>query len=51
MKEWAASVLGTITLLNGATYEMRKNGDFPRIRNGPTEQAKAAFGDLVALDG
>ena len=51
MKEWAASVLGTITLLNGATYEMRKNGDFPRIRNGPTEQAKAHFGDLIALDG
>jgi uncharacterized surface protein with fasciclin (FAS1) repeats len=48
---WVAEAPGTITMLNGATYEMRKSGPNPRIRNGPTEQARSYFGDLVALDG
>ena len=31
MKEWAVMAPGTITMLNGAAYEMRKNGHFPHI--------------------
>jgi uncharacterized surface protein with fasciclin (FAS1) repeats len=50
-QEWVDMAPGTITMLNGATYEMRKSGSDPRIRNGPTEQGRSYFGDLVALDG
>jgi uncharacterized surface protein with fasciclin (FAS1) repeats len=49
--EWVATAPGTITMLNGATYEMRKSGSNPRIRNGSTEQGRSYFGDLIALDG
>jgi hypothetical protein len=41
---------GSITMLNGATYELRKSGPRPRIKNG-SEQARSEFGDLIALDG
>lgn len=39
-----------ITMLNGATYELRKSGDRPRLKNG-NEEARSEFGDLIALDG
>jgi len=39
-----------ITMLNGATYELRKSGTRPRIKNGK-EQGRSEFGDLIALDG
>jgi hypothetical protein len=41
---------GSITMLNGATYELRKSGTRPRIKNGQ-EQGRSEFGDLVAVDG
>eukprot|EP00934_Nitzschia_sp_Nitz4_P007459 Nitzschia sp. Nitz4//scaffold230_size58257//28259//30405//NITZ4_006482-RA/size58257-augustus-gene-0.4-mRNA-1//1//CDS//3329543253//7449//frame0 len=41
----------TITMLNGLTYDLRKTGDLPRIKNGVSEQAKSHFGDIIALDG
>jgi uncharacterized surface protein with fasciclin (FAS1) repeats len=41
---------GFITMLNGATYELRKSGPRPRIKNGP-EQARSDFGDLISVDG
>jgi hypothetical protein len=39
-----------ITMLNGQTYELRKSGPRPRIKNG-SEQARSEFGDLIAMDG
>jgi hypothetical protein len=39
-----------ITMLNGATYDLRKSGARPRIKNG-NEQARSEFGDLIAMDG
>jgi hypothetical protein len=41
---------GSITMLNGATYELRKSGERPRIKNGQ-EQGRSNFGDLIAVDG
>jgi hypothetical protein len=41
---------GSITMLNGATYELRKSGTRPRIKNG-NEQGRSEFGDLIAVDG
>ena len=49
--EWAARAPGEIKMLNGMVYELRKNGPNPRLRSGPGEQAKAYFGDIIALDG
>lgn len=48
--ELAAMAPGQITMLNGATYELRKSGDKPRIKNG-NEEGRSEFGDLIALDG
>ena len=42
---------GFITMLNGATYELRRSGERPRIKNTQFEQARSEFGDLVAIDG
>ena len=39
-----------ITMLNGETYELRKSGPRPRIKNGK-EQARSEVGDLIAMDG
>lgn len=39
-----------ITMLNGATYDLRRSGDLPRIKNG-LEEGRSQFGDLIALDG
>lgn len=50
-QEWVEMAPGTITMLNGATYELKKTWGKPRIRNGPTEQGRSYFGDVVALDG
>jgi hypothetical protein len=41
---------GYITMLNGATYELRKSGTRPRIKNG-REQGRSEFGDLISVDG
>jgi len=41
----------TITMLNGATYDLRRTADAVRIKNGPGEQARSYFGDLIATDG
>jgi uncharacterized surface protein with fasciclin (FAS1) repeats len=40
----------TITMLNGETYELRKSGTRPRIKNGAV-QSRSEFGDMIALDG
>ena len=48
--ELAAMAPTHITMLNGATYELRKSGDKPRIKNG-NEEGRSEFGDLIALDG
>jgi hypothetical protein len=52
-EEWAAIAPGAIPMLNGATYELQKSGDDPLIRTDSelTEEARASFGDLIALDG
>ena len=50
-EELVASAPGYITMLNGATYELRKSAQVPRIKNGPQEQARVYFGDIIALDG
>jgi hypothetical protein len=42
---------GTIEMLNGAVYDLRRTGDAVRIKNGPNEQARSYFGDLIATDG
>ena len=39
-----------ITMLNGQTYELRKSGTRPRIKNGKIN-ARSEFGDLIAIDG
>eukprot|EP00980_Cylindrotheca_fusiformis_P012195 scaffold2962_cov126-Cylindrotheca_fusiformis.AAC.11 len=41
----------TIEMLNGAVYDLRRTGDAVRIKNGPQEQARSYFGDLIATDG
>lgn len=48
--ELVAEVPRHITMLNGATYNLRKSGDRPRIQNG-NEEGRSNFGDLIALDG
>jgi hypothetical protein len=40
-----------ITMLNGASYELKRSGERPRIKNSKNEQARSDFGDLIALDG
>ena len=50
-EELVARAPSTITMLNGQTYDLRKSGLNPRLKNGPTEQAKVYFGDIIALDG
>ena len=50
LAELAAAAPTKITMLNGAVYDLRKSGPDPRLKNGD-EQAKAVFGDLIALDG
>lgn len=42
---------GEITMLSGQTYELRKSGDRPRIKNGSNNQARSYYGDLLAIDG
>ena len=42
---------GEITMLNGATYELRKSGEQVRIKNTEQEQSRSLFTDLLALDG
>lgn len=48
--EFAAMAPSHVTMLNGATYQLRKSGDRPRIKNGD-EEGRSEFGDLIALDG
>ena len=48
--ELVAMAPGNITMLNGKTYELRKSGPRPRIKNG-NEQGRSEFGDIVAIDG
>mmetsp|Transcript_34263 Transcript_34263/g.82522 ORF Transcript_34263/g.82522 Transcript_34263/m.82522 type:complete len:713 (-) Transcript_34263:171-2309(-) len=48
--ELVAKAPTDITMLNGATYDLRKSGDLPRLKNG-LEEGKSEFGDLIALDG
>jgi len=40
-----------ITMLNGQSYELKRSGDIPRIKNTAREQARVSFGDLIAMDG
>mmetsp|Transcript_45248 Transcript_45248/g.109518 ORF Transcript_45248/g.109518 Transcript_45248/m.109518 type:complete len:696 (-) Transcript_45248:3399-5486(-) len=49
--ELVSKAPSTITFLNGATYDLRRTGDAVRIKNGPGEQARSYFGDLIATDG
>lgn len=49
-EELAAQAPGQITMLNGATYQLRKSGEVPRLKNG-NEEGRSQFGDLIALDG
>jgi uncharacterized surface protein with fasciclin (FAS1) repeats len=49
-KELVDAAPSYITMLNGQTYELRKSGTRPRIKNG-NEQARSEFGDLIAMDG
>jgi hypothetical protein len=49
-RELVAMAPGYITMLNGATYELRKSGTRPRIKNG-REQGRSEFGDLISVDG
>ena len=49
--EAVAQAPSFITMLNGATYELRKSGPRPRIKNGPQEQGRSEFGDLISIDG
>ena len=49
--ELVAEAPGFITMLNGETYELRKNGPDPRLRKSSLEQARSPFGDILALDG
>jgi uncharacterized surface protein with fasciclin (FAS1) repeats len=49
-EEMVALAPSHITMLNGATYQLRKTEDKVRIQNG-NEQARTNFGDLIALDG
>jgi uncharacterized surface protein with fasciclin (FAS1) repeats len=48
-----AALSGTITMLNGKTYELTTSsyGSTPRVRNGDTETGSVYFGDLIALNG
>ena len=41
----------SITMLNGQTYELRKSGTRPRIKNGSSEQGRSEFGDMLGMDG
>ena len=41
----------TITMLNGATYELSARFGVPRIQNGILETARVEFGDLVGVEG
>lgn len=50
-EELVAEAPGFITMLNGATYELRRSGDRPRIKNTKFEQARSEYGDIAALDG
>jgi len=49
--ELVARAPSTITFLNNKTYDLRRTGDAPRIKNGINEQARSWFGDLIATDG
>jgi uncharacterized surface protein with fasciclin (FAS1) repeats len=49
-EELIAMAPAQITMLNGATYQLRKSGENIRIKNG-NEEARSQFGDLIALDG
>ncbi|KAG7364083.1 fasciclin domain containing protein [Nitzschia inconspicua] len=49
-EELVARAPDHITMLNGATYQLRKSGDTVRLKNG-NEEARSQFGDLIALDG
>jgi len=42
---------GTIDMLNGQTYSLRRSGARPRIRVSNNNQARVEFGDIIALDG
>ena len=48
--DFVAQAPSFITMLNGATYELRKSGPRPRIKT-PREQARSEFGDLISIDG
>lgn len=50
-EELVAEAPGFITMLNGATYELRRSGDRPRIKNTKFEQGRSEYGDIIALDG
>jgi hypothetical protein len=50
-EELVAKAPGTITMLNGITYELKKASTTPKIKNGETEVGQIYFGDLIALDG
>ena len=50
-EELVAMAPSRITMLNGQSYELRKSGTSPRLKNTETEQGKVYFGDLIALDG
>jgi uncharacterized surface protein with fasciclin (FAS1) repeats len=49
-EELVAMAPAHITMLNGATYQLRKSGENVRIKNG-NEEGRSQFGDLIALDG
>jgi uncharacterized surface protein with fasciclin (FAS1) repeats len=49
-EELAAMAPAQVTMLNGATYQLRKSGENVRIKNG-NEEGRSQFGDLIALDG
>ena len=50
-EELVALAPSTITMLNGEQYELKRSGDVVRIKNTEFEQARAEFGDIMALDG
>eukprot|EP00539_Tryblionella_compressa_P012447 CAMPEP_0178823516 /NCGR_PEP_ID=MMETSP0746-20121128/5180_1 /TAXON_ID=913974 /ORGANISM="Nitzschia punctata, Strain CCMP561" /LENGTH=658 /DNA_ID=CAMNT_0020485119 /DNA_START=188 /DNA_END=2164 /DNA_ORIENTATION=- len=49
-EELVAKAPSHITMLNGATYQLRQTENQPRLKNG-NEQGRSQFGDLIALDG
>ena len=49
--ELIAKAPSTIKMLNGAVYDLRRTGDAVRIKNGPNDQSRSWFGDLIATDG